>query len=1102
MSGHDDLSSHGASSETIVSAAPVDDLPRPRPERRAASYWVVAIVLIAAAVPVHASSWSSAWGLQTVVGVVATILAFTIGALALVGFYSRKRGIYLYIGTGFVGTGVLEAYHALMTSPVLSSRFATNPSELLDLTAWSWTASRLFLSIFLYVSWLAWRKERWTRGRIQSPERAVYITASMLTLTILVFFTVTPASGAHFPQFFVHRPAEFIPAFFFILGFGGYWTKGAWRQDPFEHWLLVALVISAITHAVYIPFSSALYDGLNDASALLKVMSYGAVLVGLLSSVFDTFRREEQVFVQVRKVNEALGREVGVRREAERVLQQSEMRLQDFLENANDLIQSTAPDGTILYVNRAWKETLGYTDEQLEGLKIFDVIHPVRRERYSNELARCLSGERISNQEVEFMAADLQVVVCSGASNCRMVDGRPVAIQSIYRDVTQQKRAERQLKTSQANLQALVENTGDVIWSVDREQRLITFNTAFALAVEARTGREPKRGDPPKLVFPPKAAERFREAYEKALRGERFTELRETEVSGYTTHYEHFFNPIQEGAGVTGVVIFGKDVSRRIQAESALVMAKEEAESANRAKSQFLANMSHELRTPLNSVIGFANILLKNKEGTLEGRQMGFIERILVNGRHLLGLINEVLDLAKIESGRLEAEVTEIDLEELVNETILQLDGQVREKDIELRADVALGLRSIETDRGKLKQVIINLVGNAIKFTETGEVVIRVAASEDGTTPRSIAVVDSGIGIPKDRLTAIFEAFQQADSSTSRRFGGTGLGLTISRSICLLLGFDLVVDSVEGEGSTFTILLHAAADRPEKSPTQPADSHSEVDAGEVVLQDGDRPAPTILVIDDESDSRIVLRHSLRELGCRVMTASSAEKGIELARQHPPELITLDLQMPGMSGWEALQVIKEDPKLSGIPVVIVSIEAADGEGEVLGAVDVLSKPVERERLLRVISRNINGVGERRVMVVDDDPDVRALLAEELSAAGYKVSLARNGVDALQQIEQVRPSAVLLDLIMPEMDGHTLLHRLRENPEYRDLPVIIVTAKDLTREDRIALEAASSVIVQKGEAVESRLHEILRELLTAEAPGPSSTPVPEAAVASAP
>lgn len=1101
MSGSRSIASEPEEPETRDGGDLSDLLTHTSGDDRARVYWIVGFVLLLGTLPVFTSSWSSDWALQTVMEVVATMLAFTVGAMALVSFYARKRGTLLYIGTGFIGTGVLDAYHAVLISPIVSPHFASTPTELLDLSAWSWTASRLFLSLFMYVSWLAWRQERWTRGRIESPARAVYFTAATLTLTLLLFFTLTPASGAHFADFIVHRPAEFIPAFFFLLALGGYVTKGAWRQDPFEHWLLVALVVSTAIHALYMPFAGSLYDAPHDVSVLLKIVSYGAVLVGIMSSVYDTLHREEQVFVQVRTVNEALAREVSVRREAERVLQRSEMRLQDFLENANDLVQSTAPDGTILYVNRAWKETLGYTDEQLKGLRIFDVIHPARRDQFSKEFSKVLTGEALPGQEVEFLAADLQVVLCSGASNCRFVDGKPVAVQSIFRDVTKQRRAEQQVRTSQANLQALVENTGDVIWSVDKEHRLITFNLAFSLAIEARIGREPKKGDPPELVFRPNAARWFREAYVRALEGRRFSDLRETEVAGQERSYEFFFNPIQEGGGTVGVAVFGRDVTRRLQAEAAVFMAKEEAEAANRAKSQFLASMSHELRTPLNSVIGFANILLKNKTGSLEAKELGFLTRILANGRHLLGLINEVLDLAKIESGKMEADLAPVDLSELVTETVLQLDGQVRERNLVLRSEVPPGLDMIETDEGKLRQVIINLVGNALKFTEGGEVSLSVSACPDGRTPYSIAVTDTGIGIPEERLKAIFEAFQQADSSTSRRFGGTGLGLTISRSICLLLGYDLVADSVEGEGSTFTILLRPpSADRPEDALVAHAE---ELAQGQVVVSEGNsqpgvvvaegpgevvslfgaipEKAHRILVIDDESDSRLVLTHYLSEFGCEVLSASSAQEGFELARSERPDLITLDLQMPGMGGWEALKILKDDPDLSDTPVVVVSIVANEQRGELLGAVDLVNKPVERDDLLKVLSRNLVPSSSRRVLVVDDEDDVRQVLDEELSEAGYQVFEARNGFEALEQLDAVRPSAILLDLTMPVMDGLTFLQRLRERPECLGIPVIVITAKDLTMEEEELIRSSSCGLLEKGEVIESRLHEILGGLL---------------------
>ena len=1057
-----------------------------RAERRSNSYWIVAAILLLGAAPIQASSWSSTWALQTVIEVVATILAFTVGGMALVGYYARKRGTLLYIGTGFLGTAVLEAYHAVLTSPLVSPLVAKTPTELHDLAAWSWTASRLFLSLFVYVSWLAWRQERWTRGRIESPARSDYLTATVLTLSLLAFFTLTPASGAYFQDFFVHRPAEFIPAFFFVLALGGYLTKGAWKQDPFEHWLVVALVISAAIHSAYMPFSGGLYDGAHDASILLKIVSYGAVLVGIMSSVYDTLHREELVFRQVRNVNEALAREVSVRREAERVLQQSEMRLQDFLDNANDLVQSTAPDGTILYVNRAWKETLGYTDQQLRGLRIFDVIHPARREQFSKEFTRTLSGEALPGQEVEFLAADLQVVLCSGASNCRFVDGKPVAVQSIFRDVTKQRRAEQQVRTSQANLQALVENTGDVIWSIDKEHRLITFNLAFSLAIEARIGREPKKGDPPELVFRPNAARWFREAYLRALEGQRFSDLRDTEVGGQERSYEFFFNPIQDGGGTVGVAVFGRDVTRRRHAEAALFMAKEEAEAANRAKSQFLASMSHELRTPLNSVIGFANILLKNKAGTLQDKELGFLDRILANGRHLLGLINEVLDLAKIESGKMEADLTEVDLSALVTETVMQLDGQVQERNIKLQAVTPEVVEVIETDEGKLKQVIINLVGNAIKFTQEGEVTLRLVTDEK-SQPIAIEVSDTGIGIPEERLKAIFEAFQQADSSTSRRFGGTGLGLTISRSICLLLGYDLVVESEEGVGSTFRIVLaQPTADRPEDAlpagNVEDPDSRPPKVGGEVATLFGQlEKTYRVLVIDDEPDSRLLLAHYLSEFGCEVLTAGSARDGLALAREARPDLVTLDLQMPGMGGWEALRIIKDDPDLNEIPVVVISIVANEQRGELLGAVDLMNKPVERDDLLKVLSRNVVDPEQRRILVVDDEDDVRRVLDEELTEAGYQVFEARNGWEALEQIEVVNPGAVLLDLNMPVMDGLSFLQKLREQPEYLDLPVIVVTAKDLTPEEKDVIRASSCGLLEKGDVLESKLHEILHGLL---------------------
>jgi CheY-like chemotaxis protein len=502
--------------------------------------------------------------------------------------------------------------------------------------------------------------------------------------------------------------------------------------------------------------------------------------------------------------------------------------------------------------------------------------------------------------------------------------------------------------------------------------------------------------------------------------------------------------------------------------------------------------MSHELRTPLNSVIGFANVLMKNPKGLLGDRELGFLDRILSNGRHLLGLINEVLDLAKIESGRSELQVRPVDVGSLVRETVAQLEGQVRDREVLLQAEVPDGIRPVDADEGKLRQVIINLVGNALKFTERGSVVVRIDA-EDGV-PRAVAVQDTGIGIAPDRLQAIFEAFQQADSSTTRRFGGTGLGLTISRSICQLMGYDLTVKSRLGEGSTFTIHLYPSRpDRPEDRPQERRFAASANEAGDSAgarsesrspSPGGPRrrgASPSVLVIDDESDSRLLMSHYLLELGLEVHTAAGALEGMEIAREYRPDLITLDLMMPEVNGWEALRRLKADAELRDIPVVVASIVAGEGKGKLLGAVDLLEKPIDRDALTEVLWRTLGEDRSGPVLVVDDDEDSRELFRYHLSGLGFDVETAINGLDALSRIHARRPRAVLLDLMMPVMDGLTCLQRLRDNPRFLELPVVVVTSKQLTDDEVAELDRLSSTLVRKGSNVVESLATVLRPLL---------------------
>jgi PAS domain S-box-containing protein len=1090
-----------------------------RTRQHAGLYAAIVLILVAGSLVVqgspglvHAEGGAT---VHTVIEALSTVLAFVVGALALVRYYSRKQGTFLLIGCGFLGAAILDLNHVIgTTSWIVRLRTLGDLEEEAALFAWTWTAGRVFLSVFLLMSHLAWRQEVRESRANAIPELPVYMTALALTIANLLFFDMAELPLLT-PIAYVGRPGELMPALFFLLALVGYYRKGRWRRDEFEHWLMVSLLVSMTVDGTYMAFSGLLSDGMFLAAHLLKVVSYLAILVGLLTSVHATFAREALVLGALRDSNEALAREVDSRAKTERAVKETSERLQRFLDDANDLIQSVAPDGRFLYVNRAWKRSLGYADDDLDRMTLFQVVHPAHRAELEAELRRVLNGGAPRRFNTEYVAADGRLVMLSASTQAQMVGDEAVATQSILRDVTEQRLAERRLDESQRNLEALVENTGDSIWSVNREHRLITLNSAFASAVEATTNRTPRAGLLPSEIFPDAAdAQWYRELYARTLAGARHVAVRSDVVDGQLRYFELYANPIHSTDGVSGAVFFGKDVTQRVRAEEALQMAKEEAEAANKAKSDFLANMSHELRTPLNSVIGFTNILRKNKDGRFDDKDLGFLDRVLSNGKHLLALINEVLDLAKVEAGRMELIIEEVDLAHLCVETVQQLEGQAKAKDgaVRLQADVPDGVALVDTDPGKLRQVIINLVGNAIKFTHEGSVTVRLEVAPDGRTPISIAVTDTGIGIPESRLGAIFEAFQQAEAGTSRKYGGTGLGLALSRSICLLMGYDLMVESREGEGSTFRIVMGQRAERPSRmaepesaevghalagrvagpsvvsgapasTPAGPAGAEARHDAGERPTWANFR----VLVIDDEADSRVLISHFLEDFGCGVLTASSGEEGLRLAREDTPDLITLDLIMPGMTGWDVLKRIKADPVLRAIPVVVISVVANEGRGKLLGAVDLVTKPFEREDLLRVLWRNLGRRRGGRVLLVVSDERVLEGMEAVVRSCGLEPA-AFQGDNLLLHIEEVGPDAVVLDLGVEALHGVASLLELRADRLHTGLPALVVTHGALDEKERDVIADLATAYADLTDAPAA-----LKELLELSFPLPPSETV---------
>jgi len=1097
-----------------------------------ALYTVIFLALVGGAMVLASDSyWASNPAAHSVLESIATILAFIVGALALVRYYSRKQVTFLLIGCGFLGAAILDLNHVIGTTPYILDARAAQDSRIdpVAVYAWTWTAERVFLSIFLFMSLLAWRQEERDRRDEPIPEVSVYLTALVLTVANLLFFDYIPLESLSSFAGWVRRPGELLPALFFLLAFIGFYRKGSWRRDHFKHWMMVSLLIGMLTHLAFMAFSWQRFDAMFDAAHVLKIASYIAILTGLLSSVYATFTREAAVLDALTQSNDALAREVDFRAKTEQAVKESSERLQRFLDDANDLVQSVDAEGRFLYVNRSWKRSLGYSDQDLERMTLFQVVHPEQQPALEAELKRALGGGEPRRFNTEYVASDGRLVILSGSTQAQVVGGKAVATQSILRDVTQQRLAERRLDESQRNLEALVENTGDSIWSVDRDHRLITLNSAFSLAVEAGTGDEPKAGMVPSELFSREDdAQWYRELYARTLAGERHVAVRSDVVDGQLRYSEIYANPIQSLEGVIGAVFFGKDVTQRVRAEEALQIAKDEAEAANKAKSDFLANMSHELRTPLNSVIGFTNIMLKNKDERLNDKDIGFLTRVLANGKHLLALINEVLDLAKVEAGRMELIIEEIDLAHLCVETVQQLEGQAKAKEgaIELLADVPEDVALVETDSAKLKQVIINLVGNALKFTETGSVSVRLDLAPDGRTPIAISVVDTGIGIPADRLGAIFEAFQQAEAGTSRKYGGTGLGLALSRSICLLMGYDLIVESELGKGSTFKIVLGERAERPVK-PEQPDDhgSHpsqvtipvvsppagSQDEAGEPwrfgtkppvsspdhgaegppvssdvgvsspsasleKTSDAARPGWAdfkVLVIDDEADSRLLVSHTLADFGCQVFVASNGKDGLQLAQEHHPDLITLDLIMPGMNGWEVLERLKSDKELRPIPVVVVSVVANEGRGRLLGAVDMITKPFEREDLLRVLWRNLGRRRGGRVLLMVEDVERRNALAEVVRDRGFDVA-EPNGAEFETALAREAPDAVVLDMALPDLHGVAALLALRGDRLHTGLPVLVVHRDGLNPKEREIIRELATLPSEPAEAPEKLAH----------------------------
>jgi len=636
-----------------------------------------------------------------------------------------------------------------------------------------------------------------------------------------------------------------------------------------------------------------------------------------------------------------------------------------------------------------------------------------------------------------------------------------------------------QIQSLGQQFQAVVDNALDGIITTDEHNNIKSFNRAaegiFGYGAQEVVGRDARALLPGAAADDPELAALDSNSTSAA------TGLRiETEglrKDGSTFPIDLSVSDTQLSGRRMRIGII-RDVTERKRVQAELLAAKDAAESANRSKSAFLANMSHELRTPLNAIIGYSEMLQEEAQEIGEEDHIPDLQKINSAGKHLLSLINAVLDLSKIEAGKMDLYLETFELSTIVQDVVAVIQPMIKKNGNKLELQVEENLGSMRADLTKVRQALFNLTSNANKFTESGTITLSIERERsDGPIEDWILfhVRDTGIGLTPEQMDKLFQEFTQADASTTRKYGGTGLGLALSRRFCRLMGGDITVQSEYGRGSTFTIRLPMNVGELQQVQVAPTTEYPT----EVVAENS---ANKVLVVDDDPAARDLLNRFLTKEGFNVALANNAQDGLKLARKLKPDVITLDVMLPGVDGWSVLTELKSDPATADIPVIMLTITDEKNLGYTLGASEYLTKPIQRDRLLTVLDKyRSNHPGP--VLVVDDEDVTREMTQIMIEEKGLAVQTAINGRDALERLAETVPSLILLDLMMPEMDGFQFVEELRSHEEWRTIPVVVVTAKDLDAEDWRRLKGYVEKVVQKGDYDRAELLSDVKGMVTA-------------------
>jgi PAS domain S-box-containing protein len=718
-----------------------------------------------------------------------------------------------------------------------------------------------------------------------------------------------------------------------------------------------------------------------------------------------------------------------------------------------------------LTVNAAALKEYGYSRQEFRAMTLRD-IRPAADIPALLEHLHPASDTLESSAGWRHLRKDGSLIEVEIISHPLRFAGRPARLVLAW-NVTERKRAEEALRRAHDELRALVEASPQAIVSIDTAVRVLSWpgsaERMFGWTAEEVIGH-------PLPTIPPELADEGAELLRGTLEGRSVTEFQTTRLrkDGSRVAVSLSHAPLHDSDGtVTGAVVVYSDITERVRAEQE-AHGRALAEAASRAKSQFLANMSHELRTPLNAIIGFSELLEDLTAGPLNDRQRRYVGNILTSGRHLLDLVNDILDLAKIEAGRLTLDATCFEPVTAIREVMRIVESLAMTKHLDLELVTPDALPLLTADRAKFKQVLYNLLSNAIKFTrEGGRVKMRARMVPAPTAPSDVEewlvvdVEDTGIGIRPEDHSRIFLEFEQLDASYAREQQGTGLGLALTRRLVDLHGGRIILESAEGKGSTFTVAF------PPIPPSLRAEAPAREHAG---VAPGDDGCPIVLIVEDDPVATELLSHYLTSHGYAVAHASNAEQALEMAQRLKPVAITLDILLPDQDGLEVLARLRALAATERIPVIVVSITDDRELGFSLGASEWLVKPVNRERFLNAVARAVPAppkAGRQTVLVIDDHRETVDLLADTLEGRGFLALRAYGGEEGLRLAGQVLPDVIVLDLVMPDLSGFEVARRLQEQEPTRGIPILVFTFKELAAEERAALDGQVSRIVSKSD-----------------------------------